>query len=75
MSTQLHGPLQRLTPTDKAAWIIMATLVGLTFLLLTDGLRWYIRYRLAPPLRLHDKVMFLATVSVIKCIAVTWLTG
>lgn len=58
-------PFLVVTPSDKSAWIIIATAFGLTFVLLFGIIRVCVRLTIAPPFGLDDIFQGCSTVGLL----------
>jgi hypothetical protein len=58
-----YPPFATVTDKDHAAWIIIATSLGLAWTLLFGAIRVFIRYTISPGLGIDDACLAVATVS------------
>lgn len=56
-----HAPLAGNNPNNHAAWILICNAFGLTVILITLGIRWYIRTKVNPPVGKDDWTLTGAT--------------
>jgi len=57
-----YPPFEVVTDTNHAAWIIIATSMGLSFVLLFSGIRIFNRYMISPRVGLDDSFLAISTV-------------
>jgi len=59
-----YPPFEVVTDTNHTAWIIIATAMGLSFVLLFSGIRVFNRYMISPRVGLDDSLVAVSTVRI-----------
>jgi hypothetical protein len=59
----VYAPIEVVSTTDHAAWIIIAAAIGITFGVVCLMVRFYVRIVISPPFSPDDHVHTAATVS------------
>ena len=58
-----YPPFEVVTDTDHTAWIIIATALGLSFILIFSGIKVFIRYTISPRVGLDETFLAISTVN------------